>query len=36
MQVKEEDIENLYLEYALADKVYRYIIKDINPEISDD
>jgi len=36
MQVKEEDIENLYLEYALADKVYQYIIKDINPEISDD
>ncbi len=36
MQIREEDIENLYLEYALADKVYEYIIKDINPEISDD
>lgn len=29
-------IENLYTEYALAHKVYQYIIKDINPEISDD
>lgn len=29
-------IENLYREYALADEVYEYIIKDINPEISDD
>lgn len=29
-------IENLYREYALADKVYHYLIKDINPEISDD
>lgn len=36
MQITEADIENLYLEYALADKVYQYIIKDINPEISDD
>lgn len=26
----------LYTEYALADKVYQYIIQDINPEISDD
>ncbi len=36
MGVDEETIENLYLEYALAEKVYQYIIKDINPEISDD
>ncbi|MGN1180200.1 MAG: peptidylprolyl isomerase [Suilimivivens sp.] len=36
MQVTKEDIENLYLEYTLAGKVYEYIIKDINPEISDD
>lgn len=36
MQVTEEIIEKLYGEYALADKVYEYIIKDINPEISDD
>ena len=26
----------MYEEYAIADKVYQYIIKDINPEISDD
>ena len=29
-------IENLYREYALAQKVYQEIIRDINPEISDD
>ena len=29
-------IETLYSEYALADKVYQFIIRDINPEISDD
>ena len=34
--VTEKEIENLYLEYALAEKVYDFIIKDINPEISDD
>lgn len=36
MQATEAEIENLYLEYTLAKKVYEYIIKDINPEISDD
>lgn len=36
MGVSLSTIETLYTEYALADKVYRYIIKDINPEISDD
>lgn len=36
MNVTEEIIENLYAEFALANKVYEYIIKDINPEISDD
>lgn len=36
MQVTEEVIENLYAEFALAGKVYEYIIKDIYPEISDD
>ena len=36
MRITEGTIENLYAEYALADKVYEYIIKDINPEISDD
>lgn len=32
----EPTIAKLYKEYALAKNVYRYIIKDINPEISDD
>lgn len=36
MGVSEEVIYQLYCEYALAHKVYEYIIKDINPEISDD
>lgn len=36
MNVTEETIEGLYAEFALANKVYEYIIKDINPEISDD
>ena len=36
MGVTEEMIVSLYQEYALANKVYRDIIKDINPEISDD
>ena len=34
--VNKETILKLYSEYALADKVYQYIIQDINPEISDD
>ncbi len=33
---KEETIYQIYYEYALADKLYDYIIRDINPEISDD
>lgn len=36
MRVTEELIQSMYGEYALANKVYEYIIKDINPEISDD
>ena len=36
MQVDEEILTQMYEEYALANKVYEYIIKDINPEISDD
>lgn len=36
MGVSYETIEKLYREYAMADKVYRHIIRDINPEISDD
>ncbi len=34
--VDEKTIVDMYGEYAVADKVYEYIIKDINPEISDD
>lgn len=36
MQVTPELIASLYGEYALAEKIYKDIIKDINPEISDD
>lgn len=36
MGVTEDTISTLYKEYALAQKVYQFIIKDINPEISDD
>lgn len=36
MDISLELIRSMYGEYALADKVYEYIIKDINPEISDD
>lgn len=36
MGVSRDIIEELYREYAMADKVYRQIIQDINPEISDD
>lgn len=36
MGVTEDVIEQLYAEYALAEKIYALIIKDINPEISDD
>lgn len=34
--VDQELIENMYRDYALAEKVYQYIIQDVNPEISDD
>ncbi|MBQ6588985.1 MAG: peptidylprolyl isomerase [Butyrivibrio sp.] len=34
--VTEDNIFQIYSEYALADKLYDYIIRDINPEISDD
>lgn len=36
MGVKFDTIVQLYREYAMADKVYRHIIQDVNPEISDD
>ena len=36
MGITEDTIIDLYEEYALSVKLYRYLIKDINPEISDD
>lgn len=36
LKLKREDVFKAYSEYAMADKVYEYIIKDVNPEISDD
>lgn len=36
MGVSEKTINNLYTEFALAEKMYQYTIRDINPEISDD
>jgi foldase protein PrsA len=36
MGASQELIAQIYREYALAHKVYDYIIRDINPEISDD
>ena len=34
--VTQETVLQLYEEYALADKLYQYAIRDINPEVSDD
>jgi len=36
MGIAQDTVRGLYEEYALARKVYQYIIKDVNPEISDD
>lgn len=36
MNATQELIEQMYREYVTAHKVYEYIIRDINPEISDD
>lgn len=36
LDADKELIRRLYKEYAIANKVYYYIIKDINPEVSDD
>ncbi len=36
LNVNKDLIKRLYQEYALANKVYYYLIKDINPEVSDD
>lgn len=34
--VTKDLVISMYEEYALADKVYHYLIQDVNPEISDD
>lgn len=36
LEIDRDIIFNMYSEYALADKVYQDMIKDVNPEISDD
>lgn len=36
MGIRQETIESLYGEYALASKLYHFLIRDVNPEISDD
>lgn len=36
MGITEDTIVTLYSEFAISDKLYDYLIKDINPEISDD
>lgn len=36
LDVTLDTIRQLYREYAMADKVYDYMIQDVNPEISDD
>ena len=36
LDVDKECIKRLYKEYAIANKVYYYLIKDVNPEVSDD
>ena len=36
MGITENTIVSLYSEFALSNKLYHYLIKDINPEISDD
>lgn len=36
LAVTQELVTAMYEEYALADKVYKHLIADINPEISDD
>lgn len=36
LNADKELMERLYREYAIANKVYYHIIKDVNPEVSDD
>ena len=36
MNLKQEDVEHLYRDHLLSEKVYREITKDVNTEVSDD
>lgn len=36
MEIEEKDVENLYRDHLLANKVYKEITKDVNTEVSDD
>ena len=36
LDIDEKTICQMYEEYCLAEEVYKYLIKDVNPEISDD
>lgn len=36
IRITYDDVLMIYTEYALANKVYEYVIRDVNPEISDD
>lgn len=36
LKAEEEVIRNMYEEYALAHKLYSYLIREVNPEVSDD
>lgn len=36
LAITQEDIEDIYEKYALADKLYRSLVMDVNEEVSDD
>ena len=36
LQIDKELVKKMYEEYAIANKVYDYLIKDVKPEVSDD
>lgn len=36
LDIKEDTVIESYKEYALANKLYEYLVRDVNPEISDD
>lgn len=36
LEITEEQVQDLYEKYALADKLYRVLVQDVNKEVSDD